>query len=232
MTRASAPAPAPRLRLYLFGKFHLESEAGPIYLPTRKIESLLAYLALHRDEQQRETLAALLWGDSPDVQARNSLRHALATLRKSLGDDLLLADREAVQLNPAFPLWVDALEFQAQATRFLSEPAPDPDSIDVSLYQGDLLAGFYDDWIPAQREYYHGLYVDTLLRLTQNMRSRSEYGRAIKLARQVLATDPGNEKAHQALMFCYTASGDQSAALKQYQECRRSLLERVRHFAP
>jgi hypothetical protein len=48
MSRSSASPPAApaQLRLYLFGQFRLESQSRLIRLPTRKVESLLAYLAL------------------------------------------------------------------------------------------------------------------------------------------------------------------------------------------
>lgn len=144
---------AVQVRLYLFGPFRLEKDNRPVRLPTAQIRSLLAYLVLHPESHSREKLAALLWGDFTDVQARASLRNALAVLRKHLGTDLLLADRQTVQLNPAYPLWVDALQFQQQAAAKLD------------LYQDDLLIDFYDDWIGPEREYYRNLYLETLLQL-------------------------------------------------------------------
>ena len=55
------PVP-PQLRLYLLGRFRLERDTQPIRFPTRKIESLLAYLVLHPGPHSREKLAAILWG--------------------------------------------------------------------------------------------------------------------------------------------------------------------------
>ncbi len=213
--------------LYLFGYCRIESETGPVHLPTRKVESLLAYLVLRPEEHTREQLAALFWGDVSDTQARASLRNALAILRRQLGEELLLTDRDTVQLNPAFPLWVDALDFQVQATQFLSAPSPDPSAVDIELYTGDLLMDFYDNWVLADRERYRDLYLDTLLRRVEEMRSRSEYERAIEFAHKVLASDAANERAHQHLMFCYVALGDRSAALRQYEACQRALREEL-----
>jgi DNA-binding SARP family transcriptional activator len=105
--------PSASLRLHLLGRFGLAQDDQPIQLPTRKAESLLAYLAQHPGEHAREKIAALFWGESPDEDARRSLRVALAALRKVLGDDALLADRETILLNPEWPLWVDALEFKS-----------------------------------------------------------------------------------------------------------------------
>ena len=80
-------------RLCLLGAFRFEIETHPLRFPTRKDESLLAYLTLFPGPHAREKLAGLLWGDSPDVQARHSLRTALATLRKHLGEEFLLTER-------------------------------------------------------------------------------------------------------------------------------------------
>src|SRR2546425_12436481 len=50
--------------------------------------ALLAYLALEPGSHSRESLAALLWGESPEQAARASLRQALRRLRAAVGDDL------------------------------------------------------------------------------------------------------------------------------------------------
>jgi DNA-binding SARP family transcriptional activator len=99
------------LRIFLLGAFRIERDARPIRLPTRKIESLLAYLVLHPEALAREKLAALFWSDSSDLHARHSLRTALNVIRKQLGDKIFLGDYAIVQVNPGFPIWVDAREF-------------------------------------------------------------------------------------------------------------------------
>jgi len=111
-------APPTPLELYLLGPFRVECDKGALLLPSRKVQSLLAYLVVHPapSGHTREKLAALLWGDSPDAQARGSLRTALKNLRQYLDARLLLADRETVHINPAFPLWVDAREFEEQVS--------------------------------------------------------------------------------------------------------------------
>lgn len=216
-------------RLRLFGPFELTRHGAPVRLPTRKIECLLAYLVLRPERHSREKLAALLWGEVPDEQARVSLRYALAMLRKQIGGELLDADRETVQLNPSFPLWVDAAAISGSGLRRF-----DPGSISIEElkskiedYRGDLLADFYDDWILPEREHYRQLFLDGLLYLTQHYRSTSEYAPAIETARRVLRSDPANERAHQHLMFCYVALGNRQAALLQYERCVVALNEEL-----
>ena len=75
-----------KVNLALFGGFRLQTDPGePVLLSTKKAGALLAYLALHQGRAQaRAKLAALLWGDHSEVQARDSLRQALSLLRKAL----------------------------------------------------------------------------------------------------------------------------------------------------
>jgi len=205
--------------LFLFGSFRLECGERTIHLPTRKVESLLAYLALFPEPHPREKLAALLWGDVTDEQARHSLRAALAALRKELGDEILIADRETVQFNPDFPPWTDVREF----ARLAADDSPAA----IALYRGDLLTDFYDDWILQERERLRARYLDGLLRLAQESRSTSRYARAIEFAEKVLGSDPANEKAYQHIIFCLAALGDRIGALKQYDECEERLRDEL-----
>lgn len=75
-----------KLRLARLGGFEARLDSGPrVAFPRRKALALLAYLALGAGQTQpRDKLAALLWGDVPDRQARQSLRQALVTLRALL----------------------------------------------------------------------------------------------------------------------------------------------------
>ncbi|MBI5302772.1 MAG: tetratricopeptide repeat protein [Chloroflexi bacterium] len=233
MTPISAATQSDRipLRLYLFGSFRVERDTQTIHLPTRKVESLLAYLVLHPEPHAREKLAALLWGDSTDELARRSLRTALSSVRQSLGDDVVLADRETVQLNPDFSIWVDAREisdFRFQiADLGSSQSTIENLQSEIDLYRGDLLAEFYDDWILPERERLRAIYIDALLQLTQHRRAKSEYTRAIEFAQKILATDSANEKAYQHIIFCLVATGDRIGALKQYDECAKKLRDEL-----
>lgn len=213
--------------LRCLGQFQLEYDGQPIVLPTRKTEALLVYLVLHPTAHQREQLVTLFWGDSEDELARRSLRTALSALRKRLGEACLLADRETVQFNPAFPLWTDAVVLRTQAQHFLDQPSPDPSLVELALYRGDLLDGFYDDWILREREELRQLYLRVLLHLAQHWRTQGDYSQTIATAQRILALDPAEEVAHQHLLFCYTTTGDRQAARQQYEACVRALREEL-----
>ena len=210
------------LCVYLLGPLRVELDGGAINLSRRKVESLLVYLLLHPEPQTREQLATLLWGDTADSQARHSLRTALATLRKEVDPDLLLVDRDRVQRNPAFPLWTDLDALLAWEGKLESANSA-LFQRQLALWQGELAAGLYDEWLTGEREYYRARLLKLFLQVTQTLRTRSDYGAAIAVAQQILTVDPANEEAHQHLMFCYVAAGDRPAALRQYEQCERAL---------
>ena len=105
-----------KLSLELLGGFRLQTDTGePVPLTTRKAQALLAYLALHPGQAHaRAKLAALLWGDRGEAQARDSLRQALSLVRKALssvGAQPLIAHEDTVTLTRT-ALNVDAIAFE------------------------------------------------------------------------------------------------------------------------
>jgi DNA-binding SARP family transcriptional activator len=65
---------APALNIRLLGEFSLEYDGTPVTgVRTQRLQSLLAYLLLHRDApQSRAHLAFQFWPDSTEAQARSN----------------------------------------------------------------------------------------------------------------------------------------------------------------
>lgn len=130
------------LRLRLLGGLSIEAVAGrSIRLVSMKAQALLAYLAVSSEKtHRREHLAALLWGDVTEAQARDSLRHVVLALRKALVTAKVTgfgAEAQAVWLDKrALTSDIAALE------RALQSRDPRGRARAATLYRGDLLAGF------------------------------------------------------------------------------------------
>jgi DNA-binding SARP family transcriptional activator len=104
------------LQIQLFGDFRLVNDDTPVMsVNTNRLQSLIAYLVLHRDAPQpRQRLAFLFWPDSTDSQARTNLRHLLHDLRSALpqSDQYLSIDAHMLQWQADAPFILDVAEFE------------------------------------------------------------------------------------------------------------------------
>jgi len=203
------------IRLYLLGQYRIESDTGPIRLPRRKVEALLAYLALYPTAHPREKLAALLWGDFSDAQARASLRNALAVLRKELGNELLLTEHHSIQINPRYPLWVDALQFERAAD--LSPRSA------INLYRGDLLPANYDDWVILERERLLALFEQKMQQFLEQLMQAQRWPEVLEWSERWIALGRTPEPAYCALMIAHANLGDRSKVASIFQRCAEAL---------
>jgi DNA-binding SARP family transcriptional activator len=219
------------LTLQLLGGFELTGAEGPP-LPTRKAEALLAFLALSDGRPQaRDRLAALLWSDRGDAQARHSLAQTLYVIRRTLGDsgrDALRTDTRRVSFDPSW-ISVDALEFltcSAHTARSALERAG-------ALYCGQLLDGFYiadesfEEWLQGERHRFHAQAMDTLQRLLQQQSEERSDAAAIATAHRQLDLDSLHEPAHRSLMELFGRAGRFDAAVRQFRTCEATLRQEL-----
>ena len=225
--------PMSRCSLYLFGSPHLEVDDQPVNTDRRKALALLAYLAVTRQSHTREALAALLWPDYEPGKAFAYLRRTLWELNQLLGEGVVLAERESVELDPQAEMWLDVAEFRRCLTEARTAPAIRQSMLlrAVELYQADFLSNFrvkdapeFDEWQFLEAENLRrdlAAVLQTLVEL--DLAGGAEPDRAITLARRWLMLDSFDETAHRALMRAYAQAGQTAAAIRQYQECVRIL---------
>ncbi len=219
---------AEELRLEVLGGLRITRGGAPVDFVSSKAPALLVYLAVTGRLHYRAALAALLWSEHPEEDARRNLRVVLANLRQTLAPHLLIT-REAIAFDRAGDYWLDVDQFEAA----LQAESP----VDVSrlqaavrLYRGDFLEGFYvreapafDEWATAQRERLRQLALNALHELVSYHTDQHEYAAGLDACTRLLGLDPWREDAHRQLMMLLALSGQQSAALAQYDACRRVL---------
>ena len=186
------PAPV----LSLIGSPTVALDDGGLVTPRlgAKAIALLAYLALEPRPHSREALADLLWGESPEAEARASLRQSLRQLRVELGD-AIQSDRHQVAL--AGPLHCDVLEFLSLAESDAEAAA----AIPVPRF----LAGFsirhaprFEEWLADTRAKLLRRYIVVLAATTRESIDRREWRAAVERADRWLACDPLSEDAARA----------------------------------
>ena len=222
----------PHLHIQLLGAFRasygddlLETLSSP------RLQSLLAYLLLHRGAPQpRQYVSFLFWPDSTESQARTNLRKLLHDLRRALPDPdtFLRADDQTLSWQDDAPLTLDVAAFEAALVE--AKEAAQPGTAlarAVELYVGDLLPSFYADWIVPERERLRERYSGALEQLTQLLEEQGDLSRATEYASLLLRHDPLHEPGYRRLMRLHAAQGDRAGALQVYQRCVTVLEEEL-----
>lgn len=230
-TIAAERPPRPSHWLQVLGGLRLATiDGATVELPTRKSALLLAYLAVPAGAAHaRDKLADLLWSTSGQEQARGSLRHALAALRKVLGPDAIVAPRDAVRLRPGV-LAVDLDAIAAIADGRVAPEIGGAGSPAATLWHGGFLDGVsadgeaLGDWLVFERTRSRGLRQAALERAVAALGAASRHREAIDVATYLVALDPLREHSHRTLMQVYAACGERSKALEQFRQLTRLLL--------
>jgi predicted ATPase/DNA-binding SARP family transcriptional activator len=224
----------PTLHLRLLGDFSLiYNDRQVTSLNTMRLQSLLAYLVLHRDApQQRQHLAFLFWPDTTEAQARNNLRQLLHQLRQVFPDveHFLSTDTHTLQWHPVTPFHLDVAEFEETLT--LADEAKrrnDQHALQAaleqvdSLYRGDLLPGCYDEWILPKREQLRQRHLQGLEHLLRLLEANGDTINAIRYAQRLLGFDPLSEDLYRRLMRLFALNNDRANALRVYHTCVTTL---------
>jgi predicted ATPase/DNA-binding SARP family transcriptional activator len=238
-----------RLAFALLGPLHVTLDDQPVSgFGYDKARALLAYLALEAQAHRRDALAALLWPDQTATAARTSLRVALSTLRRALGDQaaqspFLLITREIVQFNPAGDVSVDVAAF-AELVRACEQHGHPHASLcqacvtslttAVALYRGELLqqvvvrdSVMFEEWLTLRRERLHRQAIEALGQLMAFFEAQGQDETARQYAWRTLALEGWDEAAHRCLIRVLSRSGQRAAALAQYERCRKVLVEEL-----
>jgi TolB-like protein/Flp pilus assembly protein TadD len=221
------------LRLTLLGGFGAQSASGQdIVLPGQKDRALLAYLALAPGgPHPRERLAGVLWSQSGEQQARDSLKQVLLRLRRGLGSAngaLLHADRQSIALDRA-AVEVDVAEF----LRLTQETSVDALTEAANLYRGDLLDGLghidpeFEEWLSIERRRLRQLYERALGNLMSKTLEAGDHERAGAAAQRLLRADAFSEAACRTLMQVHAQEGQITLALKVFEELEERLRDQL-----
>lgn len=235
---------ADNLHMTLFGGLSLTWGGEPVgHFISSKSPALVCYLAYTGQPHTRAALTGLLWGDSPEAQAKASLRQVLRDLRSRLAPYLLI-EGNTVAFNAAAPYWLDVTEFNrhlrtaapadAGAETVLNDSQAAALQAAADLYRGDFLAGFFvpsapgfEEWVTGEQEWLRQAVLQALHRLILHYTQRGAYLLGINAAQRLLTLEPWQEEAHRQLMRLLALNGQRGAALAQYETCRRVLAKEL-----
>lgn len=231
------------LRIQLFGGVQLLRADDTAISLQPTVQIFLAYLLLNRHRPHcREVLSGLFWAERDESQARRCLSTALWRLRQELEPDgtqrgafVVTTDSGEIGFNGrSDAYWLDIAAFEEKTGRGLNAASAEMGATEAQqleeaaeLYTGDLLEGFYDDWVLAHRERLRAQYIRCLDRLMRYHSRRQAYEQGIHYGRKILEMDPLREEIHRELIRLYEQNGERPQAVRQYQQCCQILTEEM-----
>ena len=225
------------IKVSLFGKLDIAYGEKRTSIRARKVQELLIYLLMFRkNPQPRESLSEILWADQPAIISKKNLRQTLWHLQlafKAFNNSSrleLLIEDGWIHIRLPTDFWLDTAEFEQvfdlvnqKLARELSADDFEAMQYAVSLYKGDLLEGWYQDWCIFERERFQMLNLLLLDKLVQYCELHQKYDVGLVYGWQILRHDHAYERAHRQLMRLYAMAGNRTEALHQYQRCVSAL---------
>ncbi|MBB4908597.1 AfsR/SARP family transcriptional regulator [Actinophytocola algeriensis] len=172
-------------------------------------QRILAYLALHEGSVPRQTVAATLWPRATAHRAAACLRSALWRLVKP-PYPLVEGGRERLRIGTAVDVDV------ARIRRFVAERTLSAPFVPVATLAADLLPGWTDEWVVAEREWCRQMCLRALEMLSERFMARGDHFRAHETAAAAVRGDPLRESAHRRLIELHLADGNPAAVMRQY----------------
>ena len=219
-------------RLRLFGMFGAQDLNGNDITPRgRKARALAAYIALSGGKPiPRERLAALLWGQRAEEQARASLRQTFYELRMFTAADtpMFLVEREHVRL-----LEDNVVSDVSQMRRdFTSVEGPNfseifGDRLEELLIDLDDVDDDFDEWLAVERTRLGDERAKIGLGIAEHMLHSNCPAEANQLVGLLRSSDPFNERALCVAIEAMCKMGDGNGARRTYARYEALLNEQL-----
>ncbi|SCL29410.1 DNA-binding transcriptional activator of the SARP family [Micromonospora rhizosphaerae] len=217
MLREAEASPIPDVRLELMGGFRLLADGATADI-VGNAERLLAYLAL-TGPVARAVVAGTLWPDVPEPRALASLRTAIWQCNRAV-DGLVDAGEKRIALAG----------FVRVDTAALADLAALPDDGAASVLRGlrgELLPGWYDDWVLLDRERLRQLRLQGLEDVALRLAARGSFAAAYELAFEAVRGEPLRESAHRAVIAVHLAQHNIVEAVREYHRFRHLLVDEL-----
>jgi DNA-binding SARP family transcriptional activator len=211
------------MQLNLFNGFVLRHGGQNVAMPLNS-QRLIALVTL-RTRLTRDEARGILWPEVPESRACARLRTALWRLRGARRD-VLRSDQDQLLLDEGVD--VDLKRWLAVALMVIDRP----DSVNAVGWVplrpcGDLLPGWYDDWVLLERERVRQLQLHVLETAADQLLLAGRPAAALELALGALHMEQTRESAHRLVVRIHLAEGNRGEARRQFERCRSVLAREI-----
>ncbi len=219
------------VELGVLGPLQIRKDGAPVAIAGAKPRAILTMLGLHGDSVvAADALIELLWGDGPPRTAVKALQTHVSTLRRALGDGVVLTESTGWRLGTTD---VDAARYRVAARMGRDAAAAGEASEAVGHFEEALTLWRGVPDLPGSR---HGVAEQTrwfeghAALIEDRADAVLATGRAAEIIGELetaVADAPLRERRWGQLMLALYRSGRQGEALAAYQRARRLLADEL-----
>lgn len=230
-----AKADAGQIRISTLGQFQVRRGDSILSKNTARsyrLWELFKYLITNRDKEiYSEVIMDSLWPEQAYADPRHTLRTMIYRLRQILDIKPGKAEASCIKFshgsycwNTEQEYWLDIEVFERLAHEGHQLTASDPvAAIDkyqdaVRLFKGDYLSELaYSEWVIPIRNYYHRLYLQTVLELITLLEKARRYAEVIKVCEKAFLIEFFEEELHISFLQALLKEGKTRQAMNHYE---------------
>lgn len=209
------------VKIQIIGTPSIEVDGKRLYLPLKKAEAMIYYLAIE-GRTDREKLTYLLWGGKDESSAPNNFRNALYLLRRYLPKDLIISDRRTVAMGKA--------EVDIEQVKTLKDitTAIDPNICDELLKSFDISENTeFNEWLSSARSRIKDEITDSLKARITSCYDAEDEDKLEESLEKLLSIDPFDEDSVLELMDLYCRRKGSAKAAIFYRSYRSRLIKEI-----
>ena len=222
------------VEVLLLGDVAVVNEGRRVTIDAALARRCVAALGLSTGAVTVDRLADMVWGETPPTNWKPALRNIIAKLRQRL-DSIGAGGKVVIETTAS------GYRLAANCTVDVHAAVRLSDAADESLATGDpdaaiglatqalerlakpLLPDLDAEWLTGHRTRVEWARNRALQVAAAASRTLGRFNQAIDLARRAIEDNPLGEESHRQLIAALAASGDRSAALRAFEDCRRTL---------
>ena len=200
-------------------------------VPRKPLELLKAIIAFGGREVSEGQLIDALWPDAEGDKGQEVFQKTLKRLRKILGVEGLLQDREGKVSIATHQCWVDVWAFEALVEQPQQESSEEDESSYhqdlekvLALYKQPFLANEDMGWTHVMQERLRSKYSQGVLTMSRYWASRQQWDKAESFLEKGIEVEPTTEPFYQELMACLMKQGRNAEARQVFDRCRKVLI--------
>lgn len=225
---AEDPDPDPRpdgehrpVKLRMLDGFGIVAGHQTLSIPL-SARRVVAFVAL-RGRSSRAEVAGTLWPEVSDSKAQACLRTALWRLRQLSPQHQLITGDETLHVGESVDVDVNTLITAIRRVINDGECGADQGLLPTLAAMGELLPGWYDDWVLLGRERLRQLQLHALELTAQQLTCAGRYAEAIEAAMAAVRLEPLRESATRVLIEVHLAEDNVIEAIRRLEFFQRSL---------